>query len=885
MADNPIDITKIFNFSDTTPLDQVIAKTQQLNTVLEAMLQTAQKSAQGMTASMQAIQKSVESLEAEISQADSTTKKGQETIANGAATTAKAVAQNEEYKKNLADLTTTIKVLQEQIDKLSDSNKKLPKDNETQSGSLADLKNKLKEATDAYTKMGDSTDAAIKQKAVKNVTDLSVAVRNGQQVLNDAKRSVDVASGSYNELAQKVANATRQLKAMEGGVGSNSENFKRLQKEVSEGNAKLKEFDASIGNHQREVGNYGKALEGLAGQLGETGRVGVEVWKSIGEAAKSGWALVAAGVGVGIYAVKQFFERTEEGALDQEVLLTTLEYKWSKFKDTLAKAGKELVESATDFTRKFEHASELQEVQRLRDIQKQISESSKFTEKEKKDAIAFQQLAIDQLEAKMKAENDEQTNFVKLAYDREELMKREIEFNEETVKKQVESAKLLEGVYQNKAGDYAEQKQALIDLTKAIDLKKEADEAELAIAREKARINRAYTIQIKGTSTETLAELSKEDRALSEMEANQLKSLRRMETLKAGLLLKVSPSDDPFKLYEEDYQKLLDLIQKDNERLAKEQEETKKLLGLNGEDIFGKMPENDHAYEREKQRLKDIRDLKKEHAEKEKELAREVQTSIVMIVNDQYNAEETRIQNHLNRLSEAYQEEMAIAGTNTTAKIQLTNQYKAQEIKAQKELIAVKRKQAEFDRDAAAFTIVIKTAEQIVKDLGDPFKEIIDAAIGAAQLAVVLSKPLPSFYKGTTYSPEGLALVGERGPEIGIDRSGSISVYSEPQITHLNEGTKILTAEQSEPILKKMDSKHMDIMSHQLIDVGIRDLKSSQSVSREMIGEIKSLKEVTKKNKPAQVNYAKVGAVVYEFKREEETYIKRVKALSFGNWL
>src|SRR5882672_9377442 len=104
MAENPIDIKKLFNFDDTTPLDQVIVKIQQLNTFYDALVASAQKGAASVTSSMQVMQKSIDALEQEMVQADATTKKGQETITNGAAVTSKAVAQNEEYKKSITEL-------------------------------------------------------------------------------------------------------------------------------------------------------------------------------------------------------------------------------------------------------------------------------------------------------------------------------------------------------------------------------------------------------------------------------------------------------------------------------------------------------------------------------------------------------------------------------------------------------------------------------------------------------------------------------------------------------------------------------------------------------------------------------------------------------------
>jgi hypothetical protein len=76
-------------------------------------------------------------------------------------------------------------------------------------------------------------------------------------------------------------------------------------------------------------------------------------------------------------------------------------------------------------------------------------------------------------------------------------------------------------------------------------------------------------------------------------------------------------------------------------------------------------------------------------------------------------------------------------------------------------------------------------------------------AIGALQLARLLASPLPQFWTGTESSPEGPALVAERGPELAVDPSGRLVVYQEPQITYLKKGTRIYDNPATEQILRE----------------------------------------------------------------------------------
>lgn len=93
--------------------------------------------------------------------------------------------------------------------------------------------------------------------------------------------------------------------------------------------------------------------------------------------------------------------------------------------------------------------------------------------------------------------------------------------------------------------------------------------------------------------------------------------------------------------------------------------------------------------------------------------------------------------------------------------------------------LALKRKQAAVEKTQAAFNIALNTAMAIMRIWADVPKldfcattvamTAVAAAMGAAQLALVLSKPLPAYAKGRKAASSAggeYALVGERGAEI-----------------------------------------------------------------------------------------------------------------------
>ncbi len=147
------------------------------------------------------------------------------------------------------------------------------------------------------------------------------------------------------------------------------------------------------------------------------------------------------------------------------------------------------------------------------------------------------------------------------------------------------------------------------------------------------------------------------------------------------------------------------------------------------------------------------------------------------------------------------------AGSNKDARLAIEADYN-------KKILAEKRKQAKIDKDIALFNIALKTAEAALAVAstggGTYYADYgISAALltafviaqGAIQAAFVLAKPLPAYAKGTGYAKQGPAIVGEQGFEL-IEENGQFRVTGDkPELTHLQEGAKVHTHEQSKKML------------------------------------------------------------------------------------
>jgi tape measure domain-containing protein len=150
------------------------------------------------------------------------------------------------------------------------------------------------------------------------------------------------------------------------------------------------------------------------------------------------------------------------------------------------------------------------------------------------------------------------------------------------------------------------------------------------------------------------------------------------------------------------------------------------------------------------------------------------------------------------------QAQIDIAGTNAVARLAIEKEYNDK-------IRAEKKKQAQIDKVAAVFEIAINTAVAVSKTLaetalfGIPLIPLI-VALGAAQIAAVVARPIPGFKHGTQNAPEGFAEVAEDGAE-AIEGKRGLRIAHKRQITYLERGDKVFTAEQTR---KMMDTQLID---------------------------------------------------------------------------
>lgn len=185
-------------------------------------------------------------------------------------------------------------------------------------------------------------------------------VKNEQDKLNEVmkvgKTTTDAADGSYNQLAQTMAELKKQWKAT-----ADEAERADLGKQILDINNQLKELDASTGNYQRNVGDYTNAFEqafdkcldgiknidGPLGELGGTVKNMIPVIKSVNATAVSGLsgvkkAIASTGIGLLVVAVATLISHWE----DLTAAIGISQEDMQEFKEKAINAFKNIVSGA-----------------------------------------------------------------------------------------------------------------------------------------------------------------------------------------------------------------------------------------------------------------------------------------------------------------------------------------------------------------------------------------------------------------------------------------------------------------------------------------------------------------------------------------------------------
>lgn len=118
-----------------------------------------------------------------------------------------------------------------------------------------------------------------------------------------------------------------------------------------------------------------------------------------------------------------------------------------------------------------------------------------------------------------------------------------------------------------------------------------------------------------------------------------------------------------------------------------------------------------------------------------------IANGLTTISNGLFAADAQRRQQELASLSAQQEEELRLAGDNEQKKDLIRQKYALKERE-------IKRRQAEADKRKAIFDAIVGTAVAVIRALPNFVLAAIAGALGAAQIALIASQPIPKFAKG-----------------------------------------------------------------------------------------------------------------------------------------
>jgi hypothetical protein len=214
--------------------------------------------------------------------------------------------------------------------------------------------------------------------------------------------------------------------------------------------------------------------------------------------------------------------------------------------------------------------------------------------------------------------------------------------------------------------------------------------------------------------------------------------------------------------------------------------------------------EKDPVVERNKKRKASYEEL----VEAYKNLAYEINNTIFSLIDAQFVKQNNDIQDQIDLIEERKGKEIEAINTSTASNEDKANRIKIAEATTQAQREQLERRQrqieverAKFQRASQIAAIIGNTAQAVTKTLAEVAAPagialaIAIGAIGALQLAQILSTPLPKYLKGKEDSYEGPATVSEDGrPELRINKkTGEMSLTpNKPTLTWVSKHDRII---------------------------------------------------------------------------------------------
>ena len=751
--------------------------------------------------------------------------------------------------------------------------------------------------------------------AKRKVDDANAALKNRIKLGEEDSTTVTRQNASITKLQAALTKNKQAYAALTTEQQRTSKEGRNLLKVIQQQDKDFKELSSSMGQHQANVGNYQSALEGLDGAAGgaisRVKALGQQFLALLANPVVAVLAGIAATFLVLKNAAETYYKTTLEGEQDLQRQILENDAFWSAYQDRWAHIGKEASATWEDLKNAWKSVvaffSSDRLAQQAEERAKKAQAAAAALAKTQKEHIRD---VIDDSKTELKVAELLETSKNKLKFTDEQRLAALREANQlinEQAQGDVELAQQdlknerdrLEAIGKRMKGwkslsDLNDQQMEATKLT-GEELKKLADlEAAVERVREAASAKR----KANSRAENTLVNEIHQDRIAKLKDEVAATVAAKQAELDAGVKAIQDEVIQGRKIKEDGDKEILylrkqfadDLIQSNidalNKMLMSEELTAEERADIEKHLAQLKIDLNNAVYEQ-------VVTLDEVIIKGEKDRAKTTQDTLNDIL-DAYNRfassisnlfdsiTQRRLQNidaEIEALDAKTEREIELAGDNDAAVAAIEANAEARRAQLELKKKQEQRKQAQIDKTLALFQAGLEVPQAFLEGLkrGGPILAAVYAALAGIQLVAIAAKPIPQFEKGTNFSPEGLAIVGEKGPELKIEPSGKTSLTpGVPTLDYLKAGTKIIPYKET-----------MRMMA--LSGLGEEALKArEQSQQVDLARAIKesareSAKEITKAVKASKGgNLFKQGSLTYEQIQRENGNRKNIRRTNLG---
>ena len=769
--------------------------------------------------------------------------------------------------------------------------------------------------------------------AKRKVDDANAALKNRISLGERDAKTITRQNASLKELQAALLKNRQEYAKLTNEQDRSEKQGQNLLKIIQRQDADVKSLSAAMGQHQANVGNYRSAWVGL-GNTFQTVAPGLSgMAQGIWSITKASLAFIAtpigaviATIGLALTPLISFFKDTAIGADIASRQVEGFQYVLTRFRDKINELGQAELEAETPVKKLVDaHGKFVKFLAApfLLPIQGAIKKYGELSQAGKDYADTMDRI------------NDEQVSFSVTEAEMENQIKRLIlqSKNRTTSEKErialIDQALKLEGDLQIKRKTFAEDElSALLQVNQArlnsVGLIQQEGETQYTYAKRLVDAIRETTLsggdeladsfaeslkKINEAEAQSISVLEKLQSRRDEIQANAEKvaEQRRMKEeadRKKEEEARKKALDDEFKLKEFYAQQELD-----NAPAEKKIEKELALLELRFQRALEltKMGTDEEQLLIEQQQQA-INDIYKKYAKKKEEITQstakteeQIRTESIdnqiedlkklMAIYDTWGNQtlalfsalsDRRIADidaEIEKLDEKTQDEVRKAGDNDAAIAAIEANAEARREQLELKKKQEQRKAAVAQKASALFEAALLNGINILnaaRSAPPPFNipAIIQAtALGVLQIATIAAKPIPQFEKGTQFSPEGLAIVGEKGPELKIEPSGKTSLTpGVPTLDYLKAGTKIIPYKETMRMIA-------------LSGLGEEALKArEQSQQIDLARSLNQIEKNTRKlgKQSPTTNLFKQGSLTYEQIQRENGNRKNIRRTNLG---